>query len=343
MTAAVHEGLDLVALERFLKDRGVSVEGRLRAELISGGKSNLTYGILDDKSHWVLRRPPTAGLTPSAHDVAREFRITSALQGSEVPVARTVALCEDESVMGAHFTVVEYISGQVVRSKDDLDALTDDDIDRSLGELVRIIAELHNVDYDAVGLGQLGRPDGYVTRQVKLWASQWGRVKTRELPDLERLHAALAESIPVSPTPSIVHGDYRIDNTILDAHDPGRVVAVVDWELSTLGDPLTDLAMMCVYRHPALDDVLGFPAAWSSERLPSTDDLVQRYAVASGRDIANWNFYMGLAYLKLAVIAEGINHRWRAGATVGDGFDRAGEAVPDLVAAGLEALKGTGS
>ncbi|MEU5841598.1 phosphotransferase family protein [Rhodococcus sp. NPDC047139] len=338
---AIHEGLDLAALQRFLTDSGIAVRGELRAELISGGKSNLTYGILDEVSHWVLRRPPTAGLTPSAHDVAREFRITSALKGSGVPVAPTVVQCEDDSVMGAPFTLVEYVEGRVVRSKDDLDALADDEIDRCIGELVRILADLHNVDFEAVGLGGLGRPDGYVTRQVRLWASQWSRVKTRELPDLERLHAALADSIPDSPAPAIVHGDYRIDNTILDTSDTGRVVAVVDWELSTLGDPLTDLAMMCVYRHPALDDILGFPAAWTSERLPSNDDLVQRYAAASDRDIANWNFYMGLAYLKLAVIAEGINHRWRAGATIGDGFDRAGEAVPALVSAGLAALKGT--
>ncbi|MGN0040366.1 phosphotransferase family protein [Rhodococcus sp. (in: high G+C Gram-positive bacteria)] len=340
---AVHKGLDLVALDRFLRRSGVAVDGELRAELISGGKSNLTYGILDDTSHWVLRRPPTAGLTPSAHDVAREYRITSALQGSAVPVARTVALCEDDSVMGAPFTVVEYVGGRVVRSKDDLDSLSDTDIDRCTGELVRVIAELHAVDYEAVGLGGFGRPDGYVTRQVKLWQSQWDRVKTRELPDVERLHAALADSIPESPTPSIVHGDYRIDNTILSHDDVGSVAAVVDWELSTLGDPLTDLAMMCVYRHPALDQVLGFPAAWTSNRLPSADDLVERYATVSGRDIAHWSFYMGLAHFKLAVIAEGINHRWRAGATVGDGFDRAGDAVPALVAAGLDFVTGAGS
>src|SRR5690606_3559549 len=247
---AVHEGLDLAVLERFLADSGVTVQGELRAELISGGKSNLTYGLLDEKSHWVLRRPPTTGLTPSAHDVARGFRSTSALKGTGVPVAPTVVQCEDDSVMGAPFTVVEFVDGRVVRSKADLDALGDDEIDRCVGELVRIIAELHNVDFEAVGLGGLGRPDGYVTRQVKLWASQWGRVKTRELPDLERLRAAVAGSIPESPAPSIVHGGYRIDNTILHPNDPARVVAVVDWELSTLGDPLTDLAMMCVYRHP---------------------------------------------------------------------------------------------
>ncbi|HET8994758.1 MAG TPA: phosphotransferase family protein [Rhodococcus sp. (in: high G+C Gram-positive bacteria)] len=343
MTTVHHEGLDLPALQRFLSGSGVGVEGELRAELIAGGKSNLTYGIFDDTSKWVLRRPPTAGLTPSAHDVAREFRITSALQDSGVPVARTIALCEDDAVMGAPFTVVEHVDGRVIRSKDDLDTLTDDEIARCTDELVRVIAALHNVDFRAVGLGELGRPDGYVTRQVKLWASQWGRVKTRELPDLERLHASLTDSIPESPAPSIVHGDYRIDNTILDRNDVGTIAAVVDWELSTLGDPLTDLALMCVYRHPALDDVLGFPAAWTSPRLAANDDLVQRYAVASGRDIAHWDFYMGLAYFKLAVIAEGINHRWRVGATIGDGFDKAGEAVPALVAAGLDAMKGADS
>ncbi|MFC9357687.1 phosphotransferase family protein [Rhodococcus sp. NPDC057014] len=335
-----HRGLDLVALQKFLSDSNVPLNGELRADLISGGKSNLTYAILDDSSRWVLRRPPTAGLTPSAHDVAREFRITSALQGTDVPVAATVALCEDDSVMGAPFTVVEHVTGQVIRTKPELDALSDADIDACTDELVRVLGALHNVDYDAVGLGELGRPDGYVARQVKLWASQWARVKTTDSADVDRLHAALAESIPQQSESSIVHGDYRIDNTILAPGDVSTVAAVVDWELSTLGDPLTDVALMCVYRHPALDLVLGEPAAWTSPRLPSADDLAQRYTLASGRDLVHWNFYLALANFKLAVIAEGINHRYRAGATVGDGFDKAGDAVPEFIAAGLRALKG---
>jgi len=343
MTTVHHEGLDLPALHRFLVDSGIAVDGELRAHLISGGKSNLTYGIVDDTSRWVLRRPPTAGLTPSAHDVAREYRITSALVDSGVPVARPVALCEDDAVMGAPFTVVEHVEGRVVRSRSDLDALSDDEIDACIGELVRVLGGLHDVDYVAAGLGGFGRPDGYVARQVKLWASQWERVRTRELPDLERLHARLAESIPESPAPTIVHGDYRIDNTILDPTDTGRVAAVVDWELSTLGDPNTDLALMCVYRNTALDDVLGFDAAWTSPRLPSADDLVQRYATVTGRDVPHRDFYLALANFKLAVISEGINHRWRVGATVGDGFDKAAEAVPVLVAAGLAAIDGAAS
>ncbi|NLE79809.1 MAG: phosphotransferase family protein [Rhodococcus sp.] len=333
------QGLDLTRLRTFLSESEVPLDGELRAELISGGKSNLTYAVFDDSSRWVLRRPPTAGLTPSAHDVAREFRITSALQGTGVPVAATVVLCEDERVMGAPFTLVEHVNGQVVRTKSDLEALSADDIESCTDELVRVLGALHNVDYAAVGLGEFGRPDGYVARQVKLWASQWERVKTEDSADVDRLHAALAESIPAQSESTIVHGDFRIDNTILAPDDVSTVAAVVDWELSTLGDPLADVALMCVYRHPALDLVLGEPAAWTSSRLPSVDDLAQRYTVASGRELVHWNFYMALAYFKIAVIAQGIHHRYLAGATVGDGFDRAGESVPDFIAAGLRALK----
>lgn len=343
MSDTEHRGLDLEKLRAYLNDSDVPLRGDLRAELISGGKSNLTYFLSDDTSRWVLRRPPTAGLTPSAHDVAREYTITSALQKTDVPVAGTVVLCEDVSVLGAPFTLVERIDGRVVRTTADLVDVSDTDLDKCVDELVRILGALHKVDIDAVGLRQFGRPDGYLTRQVALWAKQWERVKTRESTDLSRLHTAVADSIPNHSEASIVHGDYRIDNTILGLDDVGHVAAVVDWELSALGDPLSDVATMCVYRNPSFDLVIGEPAAWTSDRMPSIDDLAQRYSLASGRDLAHWNFYMALAYLKLAVIAEGIHHRFLVGATVGDGFDRAGESVPEFIAAGLHALKGSSS
>jgi aminoglycoside phosphotransferase (APT) family kinase protein len=338
MMAVQHRGLNLNALQSYLTESGLPLDGPLQAELISGGKSNLTYAVFDNSSRWVLRRPPTSGLTPKAHDVAREYRLTSALQGTGVPVARTVALCEDESVIGATFTLVEYVNGRVIRTKSELAELADQDVENCTRELVDVLGTLHNVDYQAAGLGSFGRPDGYVARQVQLWAKQWGRVKANDSADLDRLYATLADSVPARSEASIVHGDYRIDNTILAADDV-RVEAVVDWELSALGDPLTDVALMCVYRSPVFDLVIGEPAAWTSSRLPSADDLAQWYTVTSGRELVNWNFYLALANFKLAVIAEGINYRYRAGATVGEGFDRAGESVPEFIAAGLRSLR----
>jgi aminoglycoside phosphotransferase (APT) family kinase protein len=339
MTTSLHPGLDLPAFRDFCDESGITVVGELRARLIAGGKSNLTYLVADDWSQWVLRRPPTGGLTPSAHDVAREQRVMAALRGSGVPVAATVALCEDPAVLGAPFSLVAYVPGTTVQTKDDLSTLSDDEIATVTGELVDILARLHDVDHRAVGLGEFGRPEGYLGRQVDLWAKQWTRVQTSGSADVDRLHSGLAEAVPVESDASIVHGDYRIDNAIL--RRDYTVAAVVDWEMSTIGDPLSDAALMCVYRNPALDLVIGEPAAWTSERLPSPSRLAQQYAEASDRDLAHWGFYMALANFKVAVIAQGINHRYEAGATVGEGFDRAGDAVPEFVAAGLRALKGS--
>ncbi|MFI6572573.1 phosphotransferase family protein [Nocardia fluminea] len=334
-------GMDIAALEQFLRGQGVEVRGELRVELISGGRSNLTFSAADDVSRWVVRRPPVAGLTPSAHDMAREYTVTSALQASAVPVARTVAFDAAGSALGAPMTVVEFVDGTVFRDQDDLSALTDEQVTASVRALVRVLADLHAVDPVAVGLESFGRPTGFVTRQVKLWASQWERVKTRELPDVATLHAALAAAIPPERSASIVHGDFRIDNTILDSADPETVRAVVDWELSTLGDPLTDVALMCVYRSPIFDVILGTSAAWTSPRLPSSDALAQAYATASGRELDNWGFYLALANFKLGIIGEGITHRAHQGSDTGSAADRAAEATPEFMAAGLRALRGS--
>ncbi|PKV98861.1 phosphotransferase family protein [Nocardia fluminea] len=334
-------GMDIAALEQFLRAAGVEVRGELRVELISGGRSNLTFAAADDVSRWVVRRPPVAGLTPSAHDMAREYTVTSALQASAVPVARTVAFDAAGSALGAPMTVVEFVDGTVFRDQDDLSVLTDEQVTASVGALVRVLADLHAVDPVAVGLESFGRPTGFVTRQVKLWASQWERVKTRELPDVATLHAALAAAIPPERSASIVHGDFRIDNTILDSADPETVRAVVDWELSTLGDPLTDVALMCVYRSPIFDVILGTSAAWTSPRLPSADALAQAYATASGRELDNWGFYLALANFKLGIIGEGITHRAHQGSDTGSAADRAAEATPEFMAAGLRALRGS--
>jgi aminoglycoside phosphotransferase (APT) family kinase protein len=331
-------GMDSAAVHDYLIRTGVAVTGDLRVELISGGRSNLTFKAYDDTSSWVIRRPPTGGLTPSAHDMAREYTVTSALQGSPVPVAKTVAFDADGTALGVPMTVVEYVEGTVIRDQDDLATFSDAAVQSNTAALVSVLADLHAVDYAAVGLQSFGRPDGFVARQVKLWAGQWDRVKTRDLPDVATLHSALADAVPATSAASIVHGDFRVDNTILDASDPNVVRAVVDWEMSTLGDPLTDVALMCVYREPVFDLVLGLKAAWTSPRLPSPDALAQLYATASGRDLARWHFYLALAYFKLGVIAEGITQRALQGADAGNDALRAAEATPEFIAAGLRAI-----
>ena len=331
-------GMNRVALERFLRDEGIDVDGELTVEMISGGRSNLTYKVYDDTSTWVVRRPPTSGLTPSAHDMAREWAVTDALASTAVPVAETVAFDREGAVLGAPMTVVRFVPGRVVRTREDLRDLTDEQVADNAAELVRVLAELHAVDPAAVGLEKFGRPDGFVARQVATWARQWQTVKTRELPDVDRLHRALEAAVPTRSAASIVHGDFRVDNTILDAEDVSSVAAVVDWEMSTLGDPLTDVALMCVYRQPVFDAVLGADAAWTSDRYPSAADLVQQYAVRSGREVDNWGFYVALANFKLGVIGEGITHRALSGSDTGAGARNAAEATGEFIAAGLRAL-----
>ncbi|MEV4538679.1 phosphotransferase family protein [Asanoa sp. NPDC049518] len=328
--------LDLVALRRFLAAEGVPLGGELTAELISGGRSNLTYVVTDGTHRWVLRRPPVSGLTQSAHDVAREWRVVRALQYSAVPVPPVVALCEDASVLGAPFAVTEFVSGQVVRTREQLDAHPVADLESCVTELVRVLADLHSVDVDEVGLRGLGRPDGFLERQVALWWRQWNEVKSRDLPDADRLHAHLLSALPVRPGDiGVVHGDYRIDNTLLDATDITKVLAVVDWELATVGDVQTDVALMCVYRQPQLDPILGLDAAWASDRLPDADAIASAYARRRGVDLDHWPFYLALANFKLAVIAQGISYRARQGAAADATSVRAEQAVAPLLAAGL--------
>lgn len=331
-------GMDPVALRSFLVDSGVDVAGDLDVHLISGGRSNLTFGVTDGTTKWVVRRPPTSGLTPSAHDMNREWTVTQALQGTAVPVARTVAFDAEGTALGAPCTVVEFVEGTVIRSASELDALDDAAVDRNVDALIRTLADLHAVDHEAVGLGEFGRPQGFVARQVKTWTRQWGIVKTRELPDVEKLAGLLAENIPTDSANAIVHGDFRVDNTILDADDPGVVRAVVDWEMSTLGDPITDVALMCVYRQPIFDRVLGLSAAWTSDRYPDTDELAQRYATAAGVEMAHWGFYLALANFKLGVIGEGIAYRALQGSSSGEGAEKAAEATAEFMAEGLRAL-----
>ncbi len=331
------EGLDLPALTRFLAAHVPGFRGELTAELLHGGRSNLTYRITDGHATWVLRRPPLGGLTPSAHDMAREYRVVAALADSGVPVPRAVVL-GDADVWGVPFAVVEYVGGTVIRTQDQLHALPPEQIDACAYGLVDVLARLHAVDPAAVGLGDFGRSDGYLARQIRRWYDQWHRVRVRDLPDIDTLHQRLGDVCPPESGASVVHGDFRIDNAILDPSDPGRVRALVDWEMAPLGDPLADLGLHLVYADPAFAPVLAGEAASTSPRLPARDRLAAHYADASGRDLTGLGFYLALGYFKIAVIAEGIHARHRQGLTRGTGFETVGDAVAPLAAAGLKAL-----
>ena len=337
---ATLSAIELQAVAQEFSKHGQHIAGPLTSSLIAGGRSNLTFRLSDGSSQWVLRMPPRAGRTPSAHDVAREFRVARALGPTEVPVPSAVLLCEDDTALGGPYAITEFVDGETIQSRDDLAQVDDQMLPQLVHELVSTLAALHRVDHRLVGLEHFGRPDGYATRQIRRWSDQWalvseaGPLRTR----VAALGHDLASRVPPQTSAGIVHGDFRIDNTLLRLDGVARIAAVVDWELSTIGDPVADVAMMCAYRHPAFDLILGAPGAWTSDRLPSVDDMAGIYEAAGGTVLAAWEFHLALAYFKIAVIAAGIDHRHRAGVGRRDGFDSAGEAVAEFADASSAAL-----
>jgi len=340
-------GLDLVALGSFLTSQGVSTYGALHAAVIAGGRSNLTYAVSDDVHHWVVRRPPLAHVLPTAHDMAREWRVISALQSTDIPVPGAVAICEDPSVIGAPFYVMDFVDGHVVRDRlpDEWPA-TVDTCRAMSNALINTLLELHAVEPEAVGLADFGHPRGFLERQVRRWWQQWEASKTRELPAIEDLHHRLLDGLPVQSAPGIVHGDYRFDNVIYAPDDPHRIAAVVDWEMSTVGDPLCDLGLLVVYWVTDKSDPTGsaVPGARVSlgEGFPSREQMIARYAAGRDRDLSNLEWYVALGHYKLAIIAEGINARFLLGMTVGEGFETMGPAVRLIVDRALERASASG-
>jgi aminoglycoside phosphotransferase (APT) family kinase protein len=336
---------ELVAIRQFMQDCGEPVTGPLRPTLISGGRSNVTVRLDDGSSRWVLRMPPRAGRTPSAHDVGREYRVTRALMATQVPVPPAVALCDDDSTIGSPFAIARFVDGRTIQTRSQLDALDDDVLDATVARLVEVLATLHAVDPAAVGLEGFGRPDGYAERQLRRWTQQWGHVVADDHPGNQlaaETSEALRRTLPGQNRTCIVHGDYRIDNTLLTVEERAEITAVVDWELSTLGDPVADVAMMCAYRLPAFDFVVGEDSAWTSDRLPGPEGLATAYRAAAGHPLDNWEFHLALAYFKVAVISAGIDHRTRAGAAGGQGFATAGEAVIPYLEAAHQIVTGVG-
>lgn len=326
-------------LQRVAQMLGVQ---QLSASLITAGRSNVTLKLASADDAWVLRMPPRHGRTPSAHDVAREYRVTRALMATSVPVPTAVLLCEDDDVLGAPFAVSRFVTGECLQSRTELTDLADDQLTAVVDALVHTLVDLHGVDHPAVGLERFGRPDGYAERQLRRWSAQWELVAPGYA-DLDRAARALADGLGDAPprqrSTGIVHGDYRVDNTLLRLDGTPTVSAVVDWELSTIGDPVADVAMMCGYRHATLDLVLGTDAAWASERLPTPTALATAYERAGGVELVDFERHLALAYYKTAVIAAGIDYRNRMSATP-DQAVTAGQAVGPLLDAGLGALRG---
>ncbi|MFF0148833.1 aminoglycoside phosphotransferase (APT) family kinase protein [Amycolatopsis sulphurea] len=338
MTRTDPPGLDLSRLRAHLdRERPGLVAGELTAEVIQGGRSNLTYIVGDGVGRWVVRRPPLGHVLPTAHDMGREFRVMTGLSGTPVPVPETVLLCTDPDVLGAQFYVMEFVEGTPYRSADEL-AKVGEKRTRAIAEgLVDTLVELHAVDPEAAGLGDFGRPDGFLERQLRRWKKQLDGSRSRELPGADQLHDRLAAKLPPSGRPSIVHGDYRLDNVLVGSGD--RVTAVLDWEMSTLGDPLTDVALLIAYAERDTVSLQMVSNASSAPGYPSTDEVISRYAQRSGRDVSALNWYVSFAFFKLAVILEGIYYRHSKGQTVGAGFEGIGDGVTRLIAYGNETLK----
>jgi len=313
-TAEAPEGIDRGGVEAWFAEHVPTARLPLSFERISGGHSNLTYGVRDAGSgRWALRRPPLGKRLGSAHDMGREHRVVSALAPTPVPVAPVVGLCEDESVNGAPFYVMEFVEGPILRGLTEAGAFPDEADRRAIGErVVDTLVEIHAVDPDAAGLGELGRKEDYVARQLHRWQGQWEKSKTRELPVIDEVHERLAARIPEQGPATIVHGDYRLDNMILTP--AGEVAAVVDWELCTLGDPLADVGLLMVYWPEAGEELvaLGQPATLAPG-FPKREELKARYAERSGRDLSQLDFFVALGYWKLAIILEGVYARYAAG------------------------------
>jgi aminoglycoside phosphotransferase (APT) family kinase protein len=322
-TVAAPDGIDPKSVEAWFGEHAPGVDFPLQFERIAGGHSNLTYRVTDAADQkWALRRPPLGKRLGSAHDMGREHKVVSALGKTEVPVAPVVGLCEDERVNGAPFYVMEFVEGPILRGLAEAEIFPDEGDRRAIGERVAdTLVQIHAVDPDAAGLGDLGRKEDYVARQLRRWQGQWEKSKTRELEPIDRVHEALSARIPEQGPATIVHGDYRLDNMILT--EAGEVAAVVDWELCTLGDPLADVGLLMVYWPERGENslALGMPANLAPG-FPTREELKARYAEGSGRDLSELDFFIALGYWKLAIILEGVYARYTAG-----GYGKVNEGV----------------
>jgi aminoglycoside phosphotransferase (APT) family kinase protein len=333
------DGIDRAGVEGWFAENVPGAQPPLSFERISGGRSNMTFSVSDADGHrWALRRPPLGKRLGSAHDMGREHTVIAALQPTDVPVPPVAGFCEDESVNEAPFYVMEFVEGPILRSEEETKEF-DEPQRRAIGErVVDTLVAIHAVDPNQVGLGELGRKQDYVARQLRRWHGQWEKSKTRELPQVDQVHERLSARIPEQGPATIVHGDYRLDNMILSP--AGEIAAVVDWELCTLGDPLADVGLLLVYWSQAGDEFMPlFRPATVAPGFPDREELRARYAERSGRDLSEIDFFVALGYWKLAVILEGVYARYAAGqyGETDDAFQEFAKVVERLADAAAEA------
>ncbi len=313
-------------------------------ELIAGGKSNLTYRVSSAVGDVILRRPPLGHVLPTAHDMNREYTAMHALRDTAVPVPKMLHLERDPALLGQPFYVMEAVEGHICRESIPAGYADEPAQRRAIGEgLVRTLGDLHNVTPADVGLAEFGRPEGYLARQVSRWSKQWDATRIPGLESIDALAAELAETLPATQRHTIVHGDFRLDNTILDPSMPGKIAAVLDWEMCTLGDPLADLGILLVYWSQA-DDAdarnLGnvVQSATVLEGFPDRAEVARLYGERSGLDLERLPWYVSFAFWKLSVVIAGIVARVQGGAMVGSGFDGIQERIEPLVSLGQQTL-----
>jgi aminoglycoside phosphotransferase (APT) family kinase protein len=335
--------IDERALLDYLRDRVEGIKDSLRVRQFDGGQSNPTYLLESENRRWVLRKKPAGQLLATAHMIEREYRITSALAATGFPAAKPLLWCDDVSIIGTAFYVVEYVHGRILRDPS-LPEMSMTDRGTAYRSMVATLASLHSVDVGAVGLGDFGKPDGYVARQIARWTKQYQASKERDVPAMEWLIDWLPKHVPTQTSAAIVHGDFRIDNMIFHPSEP-RVIAVLDWELSTIGEPLTDVAYHCLAFHLRREQ-RGVPGLlghdFAALGIPSESEIVADYCRARGiSGIENWNFNVAFALFRLASIAEGVYARMRQGnATTDAAASVAGESAAFAEAAKRVLMQG---
>lgn len=330
---------DEARLDAWMTEHVDGYTGSLQVRQFKGGQSNPTFWLADRDRQYALRKKPPGKLLQSAHMVDREFRVMHALRDTEVPTAKMYALCEDEAVIGTAFFVMEYVQGRIFWNVQ-LPDLGSSERAAVYEELARVLAAIHTVDLDAVGLADYGRPDAYVARQVKRWSKQYVASQTADVVDMNTLIEWLPANIPDDEATSLVHGDYRLDNLIFHPAEP-RARAVIDWELSTLGHPLCDLAYACMLYDVALPKIGGLAGVdFDESGIPSEDAFVARYCQLVGRDgVPDLNYYKAFSLFRLAAIAQGVYKRSIDGNASSPEASMFGAAVPHLAGIACRLVK----